>query len=200
MTAADFNKVPNRLKPLLAKKNRTNVILIATALGAILIAHLFFIGPVIGETQVHKDRIAQKEKLIERYKKRLSEDEGGVDVAKMQRLESFRRRFGGGGGQSALASEIEAGFSAIADSGITKNSFRPLPEKDRGEYKEVSFRYDFTADVRGVHKLLTMLKNFEHPLVIQDFRLRTTGRRRRGFPLNISVTLASIGELNTQKQ
>jgi hypothetical protein len=200
MTVADFNTVPTRLKPLLAKKNRTNVFLVAGALLCILIAHIFFIAPIISETNDYKARIEQKDKLIEKYRKRLGEAKSNAEDPNMDRLSDFSSRFVAGAGQSALAAEIEVGLSSISGGGINKNSFRPLPEKDRGEYKEVSFRYDFTADVRGAHNLLTMLKNFDHPLVIQDFRLRTTGRRRRGLPLNINVTLASIGELKTQQQ
>jgi len=184
-------------RSLLAQVERHRMSLaLAAVLGLfLLLAHWFWLEPVLIQKQELSENIAQQQAMIQKYQEKLAQ--GTVVKESLtkqeQELGQLQRKVFRGEDSYQLAAKLGDIVSAKGSQDLNVKSYQVLASKEHGVYQEVQVKFDFTATIAGVYTFLNGIQKSPTAIQVQQMRVQKV-QRKTGHDLVINVVLTALME------
>jgi hypothetical protein len=184
-------------RSLLAQVERHRMSLaLAAVLGLfLLLAHWFWLEPVLIQKQELSENIAQQQAMIQKYQEKLAQ--GTVFKESLtkqeQELGQLQRKVFRGEDSYQLAAKLGDIVSAKGSQDLNVKSYQVLASKEHGVYQEVQVKFDFTATIAGVYTFLNGIQKSSTAIQVQQMRVQKV-QRKTGHDLVINVVLTALME------
>jgi hypothetical protein len=184
-------------RSLLAQVERHRMSLaLAAVLGLfLLLAHWFWLEPVLIQKQELSENIAQQQAMIQKYQEKLAQ--GTVFKESLtkqeQELGQLQRKVFRGEDSYQLAAKLGDIVSAKGSQDLNVKSYQVLASKEHGVYQEVQVKFDFTATIAGVYTFLNGIQKSPTAIQVQQMRVQKV-QRKTGHDLVINVVLTALME------
>lgn len=183
----------------LIKKRRKTIAAASILLLILIVFHVQVVSPVNESIETNRLQAEQYGLLIEKLKKNIEEVKSGhddLDQFMIEAREADINILDAKLDNTEIASRLESMLASISSAHFQKISFQPMQPRKLESFTEVNLRYNFSADVYGIYAFGERLKDFNRPLRIKDMRILVSGAQRKGgLPLNVTMTVATIGSL-----
>jgi hypothetical protein len=179
----------------LIKKHRFSVGLAAVVGVGALAAHLFWLDPVLDKKHELAERTDQQRQMIQKYQEKLAKGKDLKETLGKQEKELSRlqKRVFHGDDSYQLAAKLGEVVSAKGSQDLTVKSYQVLASKEYGAYQEVQLKFDFTANITGLHNFLNGVQKSATAIQVQQLRVQKI-QRKTGHDLVISVVLTALME------
>ena len=177
------------------ERHRTSLALMAVVGICLLLAHWFWLEPVLIQKQELSENIAQQQAMIQKYQEKLAQ--GTVFKESLtkqeQELGQLQRKVFRGEDSYQLAAKLGDIVSAKGSQDLNVKSYQVLASKEHGVYQEVQVKFDFTATIAGVYTFLNGIQKSSTAIQVQQMRVQKV-QRKTGHDLVINVVLTALME------
>jgi Tfp pilus assembly protein PilO len=177
------------------KRHRFSIALASCVLLGLLLAHVFWLGPLEEKTGELSDRTTQQQQLIEKYQEKLGKSKDLKEALGKQEKELSRlqKRVFRGDDSYQLAAKLGELLAAKGSQDLNIKSYQVLASKEYGLYQEVQLKFDFTATITGLFNFVSGLQKSPTAILVQQLRIQRI-QRKVGHDLVVSVVLTALME------
>jgi Tfp pilus assembly protein PilO len=158
----------------LSRRERV-LISLAAITGAVVLAWLFVVDPILDRYQTAAEMVPAREQLLAR-RQELVARKGAIHAeleATTQRIEQLSGRFLPASTPAVAASELQKLVKEVAAAASTDvRSERILPPVERGELLEIPIEIAVSGEIRQLVDLLARLERIPKLLTVQDMKVR----------------------------
>jgi hypothetical protein len=177
------------------KQWRVSILVFCLAVLSLLTVHVFWLHPILTETDEIQGRIQQQKQMIQKYQEKLDQSKDLKEKLEKQgkELSRLQRKVFRGDDSYQLAATLGELLSFKGTQDLTIKSYQVLASKEYGLYQEVQLKFDFTATIQGLHRFLSALKRSPTAILVQQLRIQRI-QRKTGHDLVLSVVLSALME------
>ena len=183
------------------KKQRYAIGFCVLTILAVILAHMFWSGPLMKERRQLEAQVERERLLIGKYEEKLSNAEKvKVELlAREKELQILREKLVRTDDPYKLAASLGETMSK-ASPGLTVKSYQVVSAKENEGYNEAKLQFNLETDIAGLHHFLVGIKEEYSAIWVEEVSIRsrareTGSRRRKDIDLmTVRVTLAALME------
>jgi hypothetical protein len=177
------------------KQKRISILVFCLAALSLLVVHVFWLNPILTETDEMQARVLQQKQMIQKYQEKLDQSKDLKEKLEKQgrELSRLQRKVFHGDDSYQLAATLGELPSFKGTQDLTIKSYQVLASKEYGLYQEVQLKFDFTATIKGLYQFLSALKKSPTAILVQQLRIQRV-QRKTGHDLVLSVVLSALME------
>lgn len=176
-------------------KHRVQVVVFVLFVGVLVAAHLFWLQPILAETDGLRDRLNRERSLIDKYQQKLVQAKGLSRQLQAQEkeLKSIQQRLVQGKDPYQLAAALGELAAAKKTEDLTIKSYQVLNTVEFGLYQEVRLKFNLSTTIAGFYQFLNRLQSSHEAISFQELRVQRR-RVRTGPDLSVTVVIAALME------